>query len=476
MIRTRSVGLLRSIRAARFSVLIFLGLPSLASAVAPCRIEVVEKGSGWPVPLVELRTLNNMRFVTDNAGVVAFDLPEFMGRETWLDVIGQGYEVPKDGFGMRGVRVTPEPGKTVKLEVRRTIIAKCLGRLTGGGLFAESQKLGKELDSRESGILGCDTVENAAYRGRMFWLWGDTILPRYPLGIYNSIGAMTGMRPIVSFEPPLRPSFDYFADEKGVPKAIAKMPGEGPTWLSGCISLPAKTGAERLVGTYVKVKGHLDIYQSGLCVWNDAESRFELHRVIWEKSDATPRRTPSPEGHTVLWKDADGREWALFGDPFPKLRCPATFEAWEDSSQWETLKPQESLTSASGGGAVKPHTGAIAWNAWRKKWVTVLMQAFGKPSAFGEVWYAEADSPMGPWGPAVKILTHENYTFYNPAIHPEFTPPDSPILLFEGTHTAEFANHPEITPRYNYNQILYRLDLDDPALAPAHSGAHSPAH
>src|SRR5262245_12737600 len=73
----------------------------------PCRIEVVEKASGWPVPLVELRTTHNVRLVSDNAGVIAFDLPELMGRETWFEVHGQGYEVPKDGFGMRGVRVTP---------------------------------------------------------------------------------------------------------------------------------------------------------------------------------------------------------------------------------------------------------------------------------------------------------------------------------------------------------------------------------
>src|SRR2546422_769834 len=69
----------------------------------PCRIEVVEKGSGWPVPLVELRTTHNVRFVTDNAGVIAFDLPELLGRETWFDVLGHGYEVPRDGFGSRGV-------------------------------------------------------------------------------------------------------------------------------------------------------------------------------------------------------------------------------------------------------------------------------------------------------------------------------------------------------------------------------------
>jgi hypothetical protein len=86
----------------------------------------------------------------------------------------------------------------------------------------------------------------------------------------------------------------------------------------------------------------------------------------------------------------------------------------------------------------------------------------------GELWYAEAPHPTGPWGPAVKILTHNNYTFYNPRLHPEFTAPDSPVLIFEGTYTAEFADKAEPTPRWNYNQVLYRLDLDDPALAGAH--------
>ena len=111
--------------------------PCVAAAVAPCRIEVVEKGSDWPVPLVELRTTHEARLVTDNAGVIALDLPELMGRETWFYVSGHGYGVPKDGFGYRGVRLTPEPGKTLRVEVTRTIVAKRLGRLTGAGLFAE---------------------------------------------------------------------------------------------------------------------------------------------------------------------------------------------------------------------------------------------------------------------------------------------------------------------------------------------------
>jgi hypothetical protein len=277
--------------------------------------------------------------------------------------------------------------------------------------------------------------------------------------------------PLKSFEPPLRLRFDYFKDATGVPRGVAKMPGNGPTWVSAYVSLPDKSGTPRLVGTYIKVRNHLEAYESGLCVWNDATASFEQLRVLWTKTEADPIQPSAPDGHPIFWKDGDGKEWVLFGNPFPTLRCQATFEAWQDVSKWQTYVPQPSLRAADTGKSVKPHTGSIAWNAWRKKWVTEFMESFGQPSVFGELWYAEADEPVGPWGPAVKILTHDNYTFYNPRLHPEFTSGDSPILIFEGTFTAEFANRPTPTPRYNYNQMLYRLDLDDPALAPAQQKA-----
>jgi hypothetical protein len=436
-------------------------------AAEPCRIEIVDKQNGWPVPLVQLRTTHNATFVTDNAGVIALDAPELMGREVWFDVIGHGYEVKKDGFGMRGLRLKPEPGKTLKVEVNRAIIAKRLGRLTGNGLFAESQKLGRELDWRDSEIFGCDSVQNAVHRGKMFWAWGDTTVPNYPLGIFDMLSATTSIQPLPSFEPPLKLKFDYFADAKGKPRGVAKMPGSGPTWITGYASLPDKNGAARLVGSYMKIRNHLEIYEWGLCGWDDEAREFKQERVVWTKSKESPKPPPVPDGHPALWKDASGKEWVLFGNPLPTLRCEATFEAWRDPKNWEVLKPQESLVSASDGKPVKPHSGSIAWNGFRERWVTVFMESFGKPSVFGELWYAEADSPTGPWGKAVKILTHENYTFYNPRLHPEFTPTNSPILLFEGTYTAEFADKPVPTPRYNYNQMLYRLDLDDPALAPA---------
>jgi hypothetical protein len=442
---------------------------ALVCAAAPCRIEVVDKACGWPVPLVELQTLHDVRFVTDNAGLIAFDLPELMGKETWFEVKGQGYEIKKDSFGYAGFRFTPEPGQVRRLEVERTIIARRLGRMTGGGLFGESQKLGAEQEWRETGVLGQDTVQNAVYGGKIFWLWGDTTLPRYPLGIFDSTGATTSQRPLNVFEPPLRLPLDYFKDEKGAPKGIAKMPGAGPTWISAMASLPDAQGRERLVATYVKIKDFLHVYRQGLAVWDNTAESFKLLRLLWEETADSSHPPPAPDGHAIKWTDEAGKAWLLFCNPFPMMRCPATFEAWQDPQSWEKLTPQKQLPAAGTGEQVRPHTGSMAWNPWRKRWVSVFVQADGKPSPLGEVWYAEAQAPTGPWGPAVKILSHDNYTFYNPSLHPEFTPENSPILLFEGTYTAEFARTPPKTPRYDYNQILYRLDLDDPRLRPAHN-------
>jgi hypothetical protein len=438
-----------------------------SQAASPCRIEVVEKGSGWPVPLVQLRTVNQSRFVTDNAGIIVLDQPELMGREVYFHVEGHGYEVPADRFGYRGIRLTPRPGETLRVEVNRTIIAQRLGRLTGAGLFANTQRVGQELDWLESGVVGSDSVQTAVYRGRHFWLWGDTSLVHYPLGIFHSSAATTALNPLGSLEPPLRVKHDYFRNENGRPRNVAKMPGEGPTWLSAMVSLPDKNGTPRLVASYAKIKPPLDSYEKGLCVWNDKSQNFERLKVVWSKSGDTPKPNPQPDGHSAMWQDDVGAKWVLFGNPLPTLKCPATFEAWQDPNQWETLKPQKALTSADNGSEIRPHSGSIAWNPWRKRWVTIFMQWFGKPSAFGELWYAEADHPTGPWGPCIKVLSHQNYTFYNPKIHPEFTPAASSVLLFEGTYTRQFADKPHPTPRYDYNQMMYRLDLNDDRLNPA---------
>lgn len=437
-----------------------------ADAAEPFRIEIIDKSNGWPVPLVELETVHGVKFVSDNAGLIAFDTPELLGKETWCGVRGFGYGVPKDGFGSEGVRFTPEPWGRLQVRVERRIIAKRLGRITGAGIFGESQKLGEAKDWPESGIVGCDSVQNAVLDGRLFWLWGDTLLAKYPLGIFDGTAAHTPLRPLGHFEPPIRLRLDYFRDAAGVPKPIAKMSGKGPTWVTGVASVPDAAGVLRLVGTFNKIRPPMDAYRAGLCVWDKDAEQFSELKVLWEQSVKEPRTQPLLEGHPVEWQEAAGKSWLLFGNPFPVIRCPATFESWSDPGTWEPLEPPQVLHDADGHQVV-PHSGSIAWNPWRRRWVAIFMEKFGKPSAFGEIWYSEAKSPLGAWGPAVKVVSHDNYTFYNPRIHPEFTAADSPILIFEATFTQQFADKPAPVARQDYNQVLYRLDLDDAALEPA---------
>ena len=457
-------------------LLVAFGALATAAAPEPFRIDVVESGSGWPVPMVELRTPHQERWYSDNGGIVAFDDPDLMGHEVWLEVTGHGYEVPRDGFGNRGVRIRPVPGGRHRIELRRAQVARRLGRLTGSGLFAETRKLGMKAPATEGSVLGCDSVQVALHRGRLHWFWGDTTLARYPLGIFDGTGATSGVPCVPRLEPPVIPQLTWWKDDAGMPKAIAPMPGEGPTWITGCVSVPDASGSPRLVAAYTKIRPPMESYEWGLCAWDDAAHVFRPLKIVWRKAHAKDGATAGdlpltmPEGHAVLWRDGSGRDVLLFGNPFPRLRCPATFEGWSDPTRWEALKPQEKLVGADGSPVV-PHSGSIAWNPWRKRWVTLFMERFGKPSAFGELWYAEAESPLGPWGTAVKVATHENYTFYNPRLHPESSPPDGPALIFEATFTLQFADKPVPVARHDYNQVLYRLDLDDPRLAPAQGGA-----
>ena len=59
---------------------LILLLAPLLHAAEPCRVEIVDKENGWPVPLVELRTTHEQRFVSDNAGLIAIDDPDLLDR------------------------------------------------------------------------------------------------------------------------------------------------------------------------------------------------------------------------------------------------------------------------------------------------------------------------------------------------------------------------------------------------------------
>ncbi len=450
-------------RAIRYSILFVLCicLPKWSNAADPCCIKIIDSKNGWPVPMVELRTTHNLRFVSDNAGLIAMDAPELMGVPTWFHVRGHGYELPRDKFGYAGVRLTPQPGGNLTVRVNRRLPAMRLGRITGVGMFAESQKLGLKTEWKDQPVFGCDSVQNVVHNGKLFWGWGDTNLSHYPLGRFHMIGATTPVNPLSALQPPIRLRYDYFLGDDARPRNLAKMPGKGPTWLDGYASLPDRSGHHHLVASYVKIEPPLAAYEAGLCVWQEESQQFKQHRVLWSKTSSDAPVPPTrPYGHSIQWTDESGVEWVLFGDPFPKLRCRATFEGWSNPKTWEILDTPQNVKPRSGGKAITPHRGAIAWNAYQNRWIAIFTQNGGESSLIGEIWYAESDSPLGPWEQAVHVVTHDQYSFYNPQVHPSFTPGESSQLIFEATYTRTFSKSQDPTPRYDYNQVLYRLDLD----------------
>lgn len=436
----------------------------MLSAAEPLVIRAIDAASGRPVPLVELETVNHLLFVTDNAGVVAFDEPGLMGMNVFFHIRSHGYEFPKDGFGYRGRTLKTIAGSTVELQLKRKNIAERLYRITGGGTYAESVKAGLPtpvsrplLNAR---VFGSDSVDNAIYGGKLFWLWGDTNRPGYPLGNFQVTCATSELPEHGGLDIETGINLHYFEDKTGFAKRMAPIPGKGPTWLSGLITLPDRNDREHLVATYVKVESPMTVYEKGLCEYNAGTE-------IFEKIDTFQRPdSPAPDGHAFLEK-LDGKTWAWFGQGAPSLRMPANYESWKDPTTYVPVTADVKLREPKSGRKIKNHNGSVAWNPWRKKWIFLFTESGGESSRLGEIWYAESDAPAGPWRKAVKILSHDHYTFYNPKMHPYFAKEDGRVIFFEGTYTATFSETSVGTPRYDYNQILYRLDLASPGLRPA---------
>jgi len=128
---------------------------------------------------------------------------------------------------------------------------------------------------------------------------------------------------------------------------------------------------------------------------------------------------------------------------------PDDWGAIQEPSRWEA---RDVLLPAS---SARPS--CVVWNEYRNRWIMLLEDT-------GDVYYSEATQPEGPYGKAVKIIHHDRYNFYNVATHTFFNKEGGRIIYLEGTYTDSFSGAKEKTPRYNYNQVMYRLRLDDPRL------------
>jgi hypothetical protein len=101
---------------------------------------------------------------------------------------------------------------------------------------------------------------------------------------------------------------------------------------------------------------------------------------------------------------------------------------------------------------------SIFWNEYIRRWVLIASS-----SAAGEIWYAEGDTPTGPWVYTKRVVKLDRH-LYNPSQHSFFDRDAGRLIYFEGTYTNAFLPTRDITPRYEYNQIMYRLALDNPGV------------
>lgn len=485
------------IRGILLVLLIRLGIiPMAGEPGAYYRIQVVDSETGRGVPLVELRTVNNIRHWTDSNGIIAFLEPGMMDRDVYFHVEGDGCEFPKDGFGFAGLSLRPIAGSSARVTVRRLDIAQRLYRITGAGVYRDSVLSGQPVPRLEpvlnAQVLGQDTVVAAVYRDRIFWFWGDTDRLSYPLGNYSASGATSELPGRGGLPPAAGIRLTYFTGPDGFVAPMCPGFGPGLQWIESIFVLPDDAGRERLMARVSSQKGLEPAYAWHLAVWNDHQNHFES-RVRWDLQDGHDSAHP-------FRANAEGTEYLYL---YPNHRVAASWAAVTNLGRYESFSclddrgradrdPEGTLRWRWRPGAARLHSGelqrlvregilqrdecwlrtldvetgapvdlnrgSVSWNRFRQRWIMI---ASGEP---GQLWYSEAVSPSGPWVHARRVVSQRAYNLYNPAHHPFLDEDDGRIIHFEGTYTAAFSAAREKTPRYDYNQILYRLDLSDPRL------------
>ncbi len=507
---------LRVLRTPLCVTLLFLcaALPSAKADARFFEIQVLDDVTQRGVPLVELETVNHRKFLTDSAGRIAFSEPSFENEMVWFSGRSDGYEFPKDGFGMRGARVRVRQGGREILRIRRLNIAERLYRITGEGIYRDSVLLGYNVPIQQpllnAQVLGQDSIQRVIYHGQVHWFWGDTLRMSYPLGNFRMSGAVSDLPGQGGLAPGVGINLRYFTNEDGFCKGMFPIKPEGDLiWADGFLVLPNETGGEQMLAHYQRLKGLGKPLAHGIALYDDAKNDFEKMREL-----DFSEKWRFPHGHPIALTN-EARKFFYFGTAFPNVRVPADADSILEPSAYEAftclkegssseMPSAEVSTDATGkalyrwareippitpqletelisagklqardahfhpldsktGSPVLIHGGTVNWNPWRRRWILIAVQQFGT-SMLGEIWYGEADAPTGPWRRVVKIATHDRYSFYNPAHHPFLDEQGGRSLFFEGTYTAEFSGNSSHTASYDYNQIMYRLDLEDPRL------------
>jgi hypothetical protein len=403
------------------------------------------------VPLIEVKLPGSVSYWTDSAGVAAIQEPAFEEREVFVGISGHGYEYEGSTLLGRGLNLKLKRGGSAEIRMRRTMIAERLYRITGEGTYRDSSLTGAPVPEHvrrfdDGLVLGQDTAVETLYRGKLFWIWGDTVGSTW----WNfNVTAATSELPVGGgLDPAVGIEYRYFTGRDGRVKPMFPLTRKGLVWIEGLFTAVEPGGRERLLATYTVQQGLMPPDECGVAAFNDLTEQFER----WFQHPC--RKESHRSSHPILYQDGMRQYWYLY----PWLRVPNEWKAIRDISRWERRAvqlPAKTLRASS-----------VAWNDFRQRFVLLLEKT-------GEVWYAEAKRPEGPYGRAVRIVHHNEYNFYNVLQHPVFAQEGGRVIYFEGTYTDSFSGAKIRTPRYNYNQIMYRLRVDDPRLRPAQATSAS---
>ena len=473
-------------------------------------IRVIDTETGRGVPLVSLKTVNERVYITDSNGIVAFNEPGLMNKEVFFHIESHGYEYPKDGFGYRGVKIKTIPSSTVTLKINRLNIAERLYRITGQGIYRDSKRVGIPFpikDDVPGYVLGSDSVLCESFGGHIYWFWGDTNRVKYPLGNFHVTGARSLLLNAGGLDPDKGIEFEYFTRDDGFTKETARLAGEGLTWLDCLMKTYERDGKNRLFAVYMKVKAPLNVYQRGI-------AEFNFEEQVWvERMKFPSSQKVIPKGHVLRYRNPkDKKDYFYFAGGMPFVRVPAKADSIIKAHEYQAYTPladsagdnyqverdingelayrwttnavvmddniaskliarkeitakeaSHSLLDIDSGKVIRTQHGSVYYNELKRRYVMIISQ-IGGSSLLGEVWYAEAPEPTGPWKYTRKIVSHKNYSFYNPKQHPLFNTDGGRTIYFEGTYTNMFSGNENPTPGYNYNQIMYKVDVRDPQL------------
>lgn len=466
------------------------------------RIQIVDQATSRGVPLMRLDAKDKQLFWTDSLGNVAIGEPAYMRQNVFFEVRGDGYMYDGEALGRKGVILDVKPGGSAVVPVRRTDIAERLYRETGAGIYSDSVLTGQKVPTRNpvlnGGVTGQDSVSAVPCNGKIYWFWGDT--SGLVHGNTRAAGATSEIPGRGGLDPKDGLDLTYFTDESGFTKGMCPFEPRGMKWLEGATTVRDESGRLRIITRYATVVRLEDSVDWGLAIFNEGKQEFE-RVAAWDTH--VEHRCGHPFHATV-----NGEEWIYF---HPNLRARADMEHLKDLKMYESytcfttgtklqlgklpelerdakwnlvyrwrpdtdrydektqkqliaagqMKPEEAwfrLIDLETGEPIDAKVGSVCWNDYRKRWIMIAEQVPG------QIWYSEADTPLGPWAYAVKIVSFAKYSFYNPTQHPFFDQEDGRRIFFEATYTDSFSEATEQTPRYDYNQIMYTLDLVDSRL------------